>query len=250
MKPKRCPSGVPGLDEVLDGGFPRGRCILVVGPCGAGKSTLGAQFLYNGVLKYDEPGILVTLEQDGDEICYDMLLYGMDLRKLESGGKLAIVDGSVSKVGLRDYITPPPSKDDDGFNLLPGELNFEKITSAVLKVAKKIKAKRVVVDSLSALDYLIDDSKKVRSAVVSMSYKLKRAGLTVLFITEMDEDRNVPRRTFEEYISDGVLILKTNDALNLRTLRIKEMRTTDHTLRALKLIFTEKGLAVEQPGKK
>ena len=54
-------TGIDGLDELLGGGIPRGRCILVIGGPGTGKTILGAQFIYNGVKKYGEKGIIVTL---------------------------------------------------------------------------------------------------------------------------------------------------------------------------------------------
>jgi len=60
----RCRTGIPGLDDILDGGFPRGRTILLKGECGTGKTIFGAQFLHNGVVKYNEPGVLVLLEQN------------------------------------------------------------------------------------------------------------------------------------------------------------------------------------------
>ncbi|MBU4266966.1 MAG: circadian clock protein KaiC, partial [Candidatus Altiarchaeota archaeon] len=60
----RCPTGIPGLDEVISGGFPRGRTILLTGACGTGKTIFGIQYLFNGITKYNEPGVLVLLEQN------------------------------------------------------------------------------------------------------------------------------------------------------------------------------------------
>ncbi len=86
----RCPTGISGLDELMGGGLPMGRNILLSGACGTGKTTFAIEFLYNGIVKYNEPGILVTMEQNPQEVRQDMLKYGFDLEKLEKDGKLVI----------------------------------------------------------------------------------------------------------------------------------------------------------------
>lgn len=52
----RCSTAIPGLDEFIEGGFPRRRSILLSGTCGSGKTTMALQFPYNGIVKYNEPG--------------------------------------------------------------------------------------------------------------------------------------------------------------------------------------------------
>ena len=60
---KRVQTGVPGLDEMLHGGFLEGSAVLVQGAPGTGKTTLGLQFLHTGIVKEDEPGLLITFEE-------------------------------------------------------------------------------------------------------------------------------------------------------------------------------------------
>ena len=59
----RIPTAIPGLDELIEGGFIENDVILLTGGPGAGKSTFGVQFLYEGIVKYNEPGLYVTLEE-------------------------------------------------------------------------------------------------------------------------------------------------------------------------------------------
>ncbi|MFH1442772.1 MAG: ATPase domain-containing protein, partial [Candidatus Micrarchaeota archaeon] len=59
----RVPTGIPGLDELIEGGFEKGSVILVVGDTGTGKSTFAMQYLYNGATKYKEPGVYLTFEE-------------------------------------------------------------------------------------------------------------------------------------------------------------------------------------------
>ncbi len=73
---QRVPTGVNGLDELMEGGFPAGRSILVSGACGTGKTIFGVQYLYQGAAKYSEPGVYVTLDERPDLIRQDMLRFG------------------------------------------------------------------------------------------------------------------------------------------------------------------------------
>lgn len=231
----RCPTGISGLDDILGGGFPRNRSMLLAGTCGTGKTTFAIQYLIQGILKYNEPGVLVTLEQDSEEIRGDMLRYGWDLRKLEDEKKLLIIDTSLSKIGIKEYVTSIPVDPDKSFSLLPGEFDFERITELVITTAKKIGARRVVVDSLPALDILSRSETNIRRILLQMNYEFKSHGLTSLMITEISEDDGISHHGVEEYITDGVIILKTNEALDTRTIKIRKMRLTNHTLKPLAL---------------
>ena len=78
----RVKTGIPGLDELIEGGFPRGDTILVAGKAGTGKTILANQFLYNGAVMYEEPGVLVTLEESPIAIKRNMLRFNMDFEAL------------------------------------------------------------------------------------------------------------------------------------------------------------------------
>lgn len=242
----RCPTGIPGLDEVLGGGFPRNRSILLSGTCGTGKTTFAVQYLVNGILKYNEPGIMVTLEQDADEIRNDMSKYGWDLRKLEEEKKLVIIDTSLSKMGLKEYVTSLPAGSDKSFSMLPGEFDFERVAELVVSSAKKINAKRVVVDSLPALDVLAKTETDIRRILLQMNYEFKSNGLDSILITEIPEEDGVSKHGVEEYIADGVIILKTNEALDTRTIKIRKMRVTKHTLKPIALDITPQGIEIKK----
>ncbi len=250
---KKCPTGIPGLDELLDGGFPRRRSILLSGSCGTGKTIFGVQYLYNGILQYNEPGILVTLEQDPKELKQDMMNFGFDLQKLENEGKLAIIDASLSRVGIR--IIPSESAisnfeiPEGSTSLLPDEFNIERILEIIISKAKRISAKRVVIDSLPALDFLVkgrDGGLKhiIRQMILAINYRLKANNLTSLLITETPETDGISAHEVENYVVDGVIILTLNETLNMRTIRIKKMRQTKHNLKPRTIVFTDKGLEV------
>ncbi|MFH1054655.1 MAG: ATPase domain-containing protein [Candidatus Altiarchaeota archaeon] len=227
---ERCPTGVDGLDELIDGGFPRGRVILVAGDCGTGKSILATQFLVNGILKYGEPGILVSLEQTPKLIKVDMESMGFDLQKLEDDGKLIIIDASLSGMAF---------KEKSKYMLTPEQFSIDSITALINDSAKEINAKRAVVDSFSALDTLLETKRSqvgislkedVRRAILGINYKLQSMGLTSILISDIVDDGKLSKHGIEEFMVDGVITLHYNttgpDAG--RHLIIKKMRNTKH----------------------
>ena len=83
-------SGIRGLDEITRGGLPNGRPTLVCGGPGSGKTLLALTFLVNGALQFDEPGVLMTFEENGEEIASDVASLGFDLPELVAAQKLAV----------------------------------------------------------------------------------------------------------------------------------------------------------------
>src|SRR6476659_3878688 len=84
------PTGIRGLDSILEGGIPRGNIILSEGSIGTGKTTLGVEFVYRGASEFDEPGIIVLFEVSPDKIIRDAARFGWDLAALERASKLKI----------------------------------------------------------------------------------------------------------------------------------------------------------------
>ena len=203
----RCPTGIPGLDTLIDGGLPRNRSILLSGTCGTGKTVFGTQFITNGIIQYNEPGVILTLEQSAEELRKDMLTFGIDLKKHEDQGKLIIIDTSLSHIGIKNYISNVPTVPQGSFSLLPDEFDMNKVIDLTVQAAQNIKAKRLVIDSLPALDYLIKDTHDIRRILINMNYALKKSDLTTLIITESLEEDGISRHQVEEYITDGVIIL-------------------------------------------
>jgi KaiC/GvpD/RAD55 family RecA-like ATPase len=253
----RCPTGIPGFDELIEGGFPRKRSILLSGTCGSGKTTFAIQFLYNGIVKYNEPGILISLEQDPQELKADMKNFGFDLDKCEKDGKLAIIDASLARAGMSvdSVFTQGSFKDTSqgSVSLLADEFNMENILEMATSKAKKMGAKRVVLDSLPALDFLLTGEgnevkirQMLRQMLISVNYKLKAAGLTTMMITELSEGGESSVHGVESYVVDGAINMYYT-AMGLqsgRNLLIKKMRGTEHSGDVHPLAF-KKGTGIE-----
>ena len=83
-------TGIRGLDEITRGGLPKGRPTLVCGGPGSGKTLLALTFLVNGALHFDEPGVLMTFEENEEEIASDVASLGFDLPALIEAKKFAV----------------------------------------------------------------------------------------------------------------------------------------------------------------
>ena len=84
-------TGIRGLDEILLGGIPKGNTILVQGETGTGKTLFGTEFIYRGITRFDEPGMIVVFETSARKIIRDAAAMGWDLEDLQARKKLQIV---------------------------------------------------------------------------------------------------------------------------------------------------------------
>jgi circadian clock protein KaiC len=86
----KAPTGIRGLDEVTDGGLPRGRPSLVCGPAGSGKTLLAMEFLVRGITQFEEPGVFMAFEETRDDLVANVASLGFDLAQLEADGTLVL----------------------------------------------------------------------------------------------------------------------------------------------------------------
>ncbi|MBU4202126.1 MAG: circadian regulator CirA, partial [Candidatus Altiarchaeota archaeon] len=84
-------TGIPGLDDMMDGGLPKGSTTVISGPPGIGKSNLAMQYIYNGVSKYDDPGVYITVEDTVEDMENYAAGFGWNVREYEDAGKIAVL---------------------------------------------------------------------------------------------------------------------------------------------------------------
>jgi len=238
----RVKSGIQGFDELVDGGFPKGTTILVTGPTGSGKTTFGVQFVYKGAELYDEPGVIVTLEERAQDLRKEMRAFGWDLEKYEREGKLAIIDGVSAVVGL-------PSE--ERF-VLEGNLNAEDFLRYIYRVVKAIRAKRLLIDSIPSIAFRLKEEKRIRNVLLQLNTILLEMGVTAILTTEApDPSRGkISRYGMEEYIARGVILLDfmERDVELKRYLLIRKMRETKHQMKKFPFEITEEGIVVYPSG--
>jgi len=235
----RIKTGIKGFDELVEGGLPEGRSFLISGGTGTGKTIFALQFLVSGA-KMNEPGVYLTLDERPELIREDMLRFGWNLRSLEDASTLKIVDGTMAKLGI-------PS--DEEFSLPATGFDLDKLLLELMRAIKKIKAKRVVIDSIPALGLNFESEHEVRKAVLKIVYLLSRAGVTTMFTTEINEDsKQLGKYGVEEYVADGVVVLHYMGigTQSNRTLHIRKMRATKHSEDLHPLQITDSGISVHK----
>src|SRR5256885_98317 len=89
-QPPKSPTGIVGFDEVTSGGLPTGRPTIICGGAGCGKTMFAVEFLARGAMQFDEPGVLMTFEETGEEIAKNVASLGFDLNELIARNKLAV----------------------------------------------------------------------------------------------------------------------------------------------------------------
>lgn len=243
---ERVPTGIHGLDEMIEGGFPKGRTVLVSGGAGTGKSIFSLQYLYHGAKEHDEPGVYVTVDEDPKMIRKDLLRFGWDLRELENQNKLVMLDLTGSKTGMDS---------EEEFSISAENLSFDKMVLKIMQTAERIGAKRLVIDSIPAFGFRMENENKIRSLILKLSYLVRRSGLTSIFISEIPEQglgqgpMTFSKYGVEEYVADSVILLNymgVGTQAN-RTLYIRKMRGTKHVEDIIPLHITESGIKLTNP---
>lgn len=230
----RVKSGIPGFDELLKGGIPERNVVLLSGGPGTGKSIFGQQFLYHG-LKNGEAGVLVALEEHPVQIRINMAQLGWDVKQYETEGLFALVDAFTAGIGeaakRERYVVPTP---DDPPTLID-----------VMRMAvKELKAKRVVVDSVSTVYFT--RPAMARSILLQLKKVLAGLGTTSILVSQV----SVGERGFGgpgvEHAADGIIRLDLDEIKGElhRSLIIWKMRGTAHSMRRHPFEITGQGIVV------
>ena len=217
------PTGVEGLDELVSGGLPRGRVILVLGGPGAGKTILASQFLYKGIFQYDENGIFVSLDEGKNHFYSEMLKFGWDFKKAEEEGKFLFIDATrLTRVAM---LKEKMMKEETS-SLRGKELQIDRLVEELQEKIQQIGAKRVVLDTLASLFYRFLDPIERRTAGVDLIEALSDINVTTIVTTELSYlglERNLMD---EEFLVHGVIMMQTlfSGGSTTRALQIEKMR--------------------------
>lgn len=215
-------TGVSGVDELLESkGIPQGHTVLVSGGPGSGKTTFGIQFLYEGATKYNQPGLYVTLDEDPDDIKKNMIAFGWDLDSLEKEIKLIFVN--VSPVRAQ------ASEKTGLMQLGMKEFKLVKLLEAIRQGIEDVQAKRVVIDPVTMFMLQYPDETERIHAMKDLIIELRKTDCTHLLISELRGTGMEREYQFEEYLSQGVILLRTIQKSNqlVRMLQIEKMRGVD-----------------------
>ncbi len=204
----RVRTGVPGLDEMLSGGFLEGSTVLLLGAPGTGKTTLGLQFLYNGIVQDDQPGLFITFEEFPYALLRDAQGHKWDLRALEEANKLRII------------FTSPQI-------LLS---NLQSPASPLNRTILEWDVRRIVLDSITHFTRMTSDPIRLREIYSMVVNGLRREGVTSILTSEthtgllnLDQDKL-------GYVVDTILMTRyvEVDSAMERAIMVLKMRGSEH----------------------
>jgi circadian clock protein KaiC len=224
---ERVPLGVTGLDAMLHGGLVSGAIALLQGAPGTGKTTLGMQFLHEGVRQHDEPGLLITFEQFPHTLYRDALNHGWNLREMEQDGKLRVVFTSpqVFLSSLQSPISP--------------------INSAI----RDMGVQRAVIDSVTQFQTLTRDPVGLRGYYNHLTNALRREGITSLLLSE-DSSPDFVRgdRGRLAFVVDSVLLLRyvEIESVMKRAVAVLKTRGSDHDNAIRRFEIGDRGVSVHE----
>jgi circadian clock protein KaiC len=210
---EKSPTGIPGLDEIVNGGLPKGRTTLVCGGPGCGKTLLAMEFLIHGIQKYDEPGVFIAFEETPEELAQNVASLGFDLARLLEENKLFV-----------DYVYLERSEiEETGLYDLDGL--FLRLADAVQTVG----AKRLVLDTIETLFAGLANEGIIRAELRRLFRWIKENQLTAVVTGERGEG-SLTRYGLEEYVSDCVILLdqRQRDQVTTRRLRVVKYRGSSH----------------------
>lgn len=225
----KSPTGIRGLDEITRGGLPKGRPTLVCGGPGSGKTLLALTFLVNGAVQYGEPGVLITFEENLDEIVSDVASLGFDLPKLIRSRLLAV-----------DYIRVERSEIHE-----TGEYDLEGLFVRLDYAIQSTGAKRIVLDTIESLFAGLSNDGILRAELRRLFRWLKDKGVTAV-ITGERGDGLLTRQGLEEYVSDAVILLdhRVHDQVSTRRLRVVKYRGSHHGTNEYPFLIDADGISV------
>ena len=205
-EPERCRTGIGKLDDLLDGGIPRGSSLLIAGVAGTGKTVLGLEFVYRGALA-GEKGVIFSFEETEARLLAAAQGLGWDFEDQVKKGMIEIV-----------FIPQP-------------DIMIEHHLLMMQEKIVKMGAKRVTVDSLSVFLHKTTDPQIAREKVFQISTIVQNAGAVGFFATDIPYGSdNISRFGVEETVIDGVIILTSTpeDLERQRYLEVYKLRNTAH----------------------
>ncbi len=229
MSMEKVKTGIEGLDEMLNGGIPKGHAFTVMGAFGTGKTTFSLQYIWEG-LQQGESGIFITLEEDKDAMIETGLSYGWDFRSYIEDEQLAV-----------EKLTPADA-----------EATIQKIKSDLPRFIENFDAERIAMDSVSLLNMLSETPREKRDQLFALSKMIKDTGATALLTAEVKDDNPESSRDgLIEYTADGVILLRYNETETGEvqlSIQVKKMRRINHSREIKPFVITDHGIDVQVDG--
>jgi circadian clock protein KaiC len=219
--------GVPGLDELLHGGIPRGDTVLVAGPSGAGKTCLSTHFVASG--SEEEPAVLVVFEEHPEDYIRRAKEMSFDLERPVREGKLKVI------------------------SLRPLDLSVDETLQEVRHTVEAMGARRLVIDSLTGFELALAPTfrEDFRESLYRMLGALSGAGVTIFMTVEVveafDELRFSPHEV--SFLTENLFMLRYAeiDGELKKVFAIVKMRKSGHSVQLHEFEITPRGMVIKGP---
>ena len=244
MALERVSSGVKGLDEILGGGFPKGRTILVVGSPGSGKTILAIQFLRAGAAN-GERSIYITFDERPEQVKENVSAFGWDLDQLEAEGKIMFVDATPFRQARTASMRLEARSSLTMQSVIP-EVTMGTLVETVKRLAEEEGVTRLAVDPITSLLVRYQSPTKMRRAMLMLFDALSSTGATCLVTSEMRTAMLTRKFQLEEFLSQGVVLLRTgiHEGNVVRAIQVEKMRGIAHDTQLRPYLIGQNGIEV------
>lgn len=241
---ERLATGIKGLDELIEGGIPKGNIVLIAGSPGTGKTIFCAQIAYNNALK-GKKCLYLNLEQNEGRLQKQMEQFGWDIGKVKKTLKIVKVDST--NLNLTEYILKQLETEHLGFDLIVVD-SLDSISSVPVK-AEDMRSLGFERIAESVVPTMIDLPSIGRMKLKKIFDAIAKGGATALLTSEsLKNSVGITRDTISEFLCDGIIFLDLNDIAKktVRSIKVRKMRETKHDLDSYLLEFTNSGLVVNK----
>lgn len=225
-------TGIPGLDKMLDSGIPEGHVVLIQGDAGSGKTMLSMQWLFSGWEEEKDPGLYIAVTETYQKAIKNIHDIGFFDEKALNEGNIRFTDLR-SMTQIMGWGQEAVSKDD-----------VEGLINRIKKLVEENGTKRLVMDSISALGYMIDDKELFRHFIFRLGTVMDTLGCTVFLTSETSESRSP--FAIEDFISDGIIHMEQvpGEQRLLRYLNIPKMRGVEYRSGEVAFMINSTGITI------
>lgn len=224
-------SGISGLDDITNGGLPKGRPTLIAGKAGSGKTLFAMQFLVSGATDYNEPGVFISFEEREEDLIKNVHSLGFDLPQLIAEKKIILEHIQLEQSEIEEI----------------GDYDLDGLFIRLAYAIDSIGAKRVALDTIETLFASLNNEGILRAELRRLFFWLKEKGVTAVVTGESGQGNNLTRNGLEEYVSDCVIYLdhRVKNEVSTRRLRVVKYRGSAHGTNEYPFLITpENGITV------
>jgi circadian clock protein KaiC len=220
---ERIPTGIEGLDKLVEGGIPRGSLLVLAGSPGSGKTIASAQYIYHGATKLGENGVYISFGERKEVFFENMERFGLNFKELEEKRQFKFLDlMTTTNEGISETI------------------------KIALDEVRRMKAQRLVLDSFTAIASAFNNKIEARIVLHLLEKLMRDIGCTTLLLVEIPMGKAGLGLGFEEFVSDGIILFETvevRSGIQKRSI-IRKMRGTNHNQNYCKIVISDQGLSL------